>query len=463
MARWKQIIAVMLALAVIAGVFSLVMFIKSRKPAEPAATALPTGEVIIVTAGHSPVPTQVPESIYINTNVTLEAGSVEAVTPDLFLKDVSLQAEFLTDLAAIDPKVTGVYDVNVRVTANGTDTDCVSRLTVQDTTPPTATAVNAEAEIGGSVSPERFVTDISDFSAVTAAFKTQPDCSKAGEYPVTVVLTDAAGNKTEITATLTVKPDEEPPVIHGVIDREIYLGDTISYKSGVTVTDNIDPNPTLTVDNSGVNLKSTGRYTVNYIATDASGNQTTVSAMIIVKDRPAGEENLEQMNNMLDGILSLIITDDMTDIQKLYKIFKYSSETMYYVSHSDKTSYISETIRGIQEGNGDCFTFYAVTKALMERAGFQTIDVTREGGTSQHFWSLVYVNGHWYHIDTCPRAPSRNKYWYCFLRTDAELKWFSENFKGFYNFNTSLVPASGTEHIAEVNWVDEQGFVLTVY
>lgn len=464
MTKWKQIIAVMLALAVIAGAFMIAMYVKSRKDPGPETTEIPTGDnVIIVTAGHSPAPTKVPENLYINTNVTVEAGSVDAITPELFIKDTAVQAEFVTDLESIDPKTTGVYDVNVRINAGGTELDCVSRLTLADTTPPAATPADVETELGGSANAEQFVTGITDVSAVTVAFKTQPDFSKAGQFPVTVILTDAAGNSSELTATLTVKPDEIPPVIHGVIDREIYLGDTISYKSGVTVTDDLDPNPTLTVDNSGVNLKSTGRYTVKYIATDASGNSTTVTAMIIVKDRPVGEENLEQMNSVIDGILSLIITDDMTDIQKLYKIFKYSSETLYYVSHSDKTSYISETIRGIREGNGDCFTFYAVTKALMERAGFQTIDVTREGGSTQHFWSLVYVNGSWYHIDTCPRAPSRNKYWYCFLRTDEELKWFSENYKGFYNFNTSIVPASGTERIAEVNWKDGQGFVLTVF
>ena len=83
------------------------------------------------------------------------------------------------------------------------------------------------------------------------------------------------------------------------------------------------------------------------------------------------------------------------------------------------------------------------------------------------------MRGEWYHIDACPRAEKRYRYWYCFLRTDEELRNFGK--KGtngfddyecnyYYQFDTSLYPASGTEKLADalVNW-DTGDIYLKIY
>ena len=79
---------------------------------------------------------------------------------------------------------------------------------------------------------------------------------------MTLVLTDVGGQETRLNTVLHLIADTTPPVITGVQDQTVYVGDTISYKHGVTVTDDKDTDVELVVDNSGVDLETPGTYTV---------------------------------------------------------------------------------------------------------------------------------------------------------------------------------------------------------
>ena len=65
--------------------------------------------------------------------------------------------------------------------------------------------------------------------------------------------------------------DKEAPVIDGVAPLTGFIGDPISYKSEITVTDNCDPGVELEVDNSEVIPDQAGTYAVRYSATDRAG------------------------------------------------------------------------------------------------------------------------------------------------------------------------------------------------
>ena len=60
------------------------------------------------------------------------------------------------------------------------------------------------------------------------------------------------------------------------------MGNSISYKKNVTVTDNCSEGLIFTVDNSAVNLSVAGTYPITYIAKDAAGNETIASANVTV-------------------------------------------------------------------------------------------------------------------------------------------------------------------------------------
>ena len=84
-------------------------------------------------------------------------------------------------------------------------------------------------------------------------------------------------------------------MIEGVKDITAYIGETVSYKKDVTVTDNMDQNPTLDIDNSKVNLNKAGTYEVVYTATDSAGNTSSASSKITIKEKPKGYVDKEDV------------------------------------------------------------------------------------------------------------------------------------------------------------------------
>ena len=373
-------------------------------------------------------------------SLEMEAGE-DAPAVAEFLKKEDSRAALVTDMDSLTLSVPGTYEVEIQIGRGVYE----SSLVVVDTIAPKGETQDIESVTGLEIEPEEFVTEYSDVTAVTVSYKEPPDFTLEGEQEVVIVLTDEGGNETELTAVLTLIVDDEAPVIEGVEDQTIYEGDSISYKSGVTVTDNWDEEVELEIDNSEVDLNTAGVYTVTYSATDTSGNTTVVTAQITVEEIPEGIENIDEMNELAQEALEECLTDDMDEEEQLYAIFWYVKNHMSYTGSSDKSSYINEAINGFNYGYGDCFTYFSMMKAMMENAGFETIDVQRINGETDHYWSLVNLDGDWYHIDACPRSEAKNPSWYCFLRTDAELEWFSENYFGYYTFDTSLYPATPDE------------------
>jgi lipoprotein-anchoring transpeptidase ErfK/SrfK len=91
------------------------------------------------------------------------------------------------------------------------------------------------------------------------------------------------GNRSKCEVKVTVKdPDVTPPVISGAKNVSVKVGDTFDSKKGVTVTDDYDKEPTLTIDDKNLNTKTAGKYTVYYTATDKSGNKASVKRTVTV-------------------------------------------------------------------------------------------------------------------------------------------------------------------------------------
>lgn len=138
---------------------------------------------------------------------------------------------------------------------------------------------------------EAFDLDILDATIIkgdeyTAEFDTsQVDLNKAGYYTAVLSVRDLFDNETRMNITVRViEPDVTPPVINGARDTMIRVGDAFSAESDVTVKDDQDDSPTLTIDASDLDVSKAGTYTVIYTATDKAGNTATVKRKITVKD-----------------------------------------------------------------------------------------------------------------------------------------------------------------------------------
>jgi len=258
-----------------------------------------------------------------------------------------------------------------------------------------------------------------------------------GTYSIQYALTDPsavvlASAKTKLTVLYY---DGEPPVIEGAVDLTVEQGGTIAYREGVTATDNIDGSLPLTVDSSAVDLNTPGTYQVTYIAVDANGNRTEVSVNVTVTavEEPEPSTNPEnpntptvteeQLYGLCDWILERITTPEMTQYEKAKAIYDYVLTSIKYVGTSDKSSWITGAYVGFSEGKGDCFNYFACSKALLTRAGIPNVDLTRVGGPSRHYWQLVDVGEGYYHFDACPH--SSNMPLYSFMLTEEEVQEFT--------------------------------------
>lgn len=371
----------------------------------------------------------------VKNSVQVEAGSVMNITPSDFVDNDNYKVTILSDLSKLDISNPAVHEIQIDVDGRL----LTSRIEVVDTTPPSGQAVDQETWKDERLDAISFIRDIKDISSVKLAYLDTPDFSTLGTREVTIIMEDAYGNKSEQKAKLTVKEDTEPPVFSGIKNRSVYEGESISYKKGVSVSDNRDTDVTFQVDSSNVKLNKPGSYKVYYTATDSSGNKTTESATITVNIFNVTDDMLY---GKVDNILDDIIDVSMTQREQAWEIYQWVKGHISYIGSSDKSDWKKEAYRGIENGVGDCFTYYAVSEALLTRAGIENMRVTRVGGRTQHFWNLINCGDGWYHFDTCPHKDKLMS----FMLTDAEVEAYTKKRgNNYYTFDKSLYPATPLE------------------
>lgn len=368
-------------------------------------------------------------------SITLEAGFIPHLTTKDFVKDEGQDVSFVTDLSTIDMSKPASHIIQLNI--NGTIKN--AGIQILDTIPPIATVVDQEVWIGDTIEADAFVTDIVDKTLVHASFLETPDFARLGEHQVKIILEDEGHNITELDAVLTISKDEEAPRISGVKDRTIFIGETLSYRNGISVTDNKDDEVELQIDSSSVNLKKEGIYKVIYTAEDSSGNKAEKVANITVEALLVSSETL---NKLSDGVLDNIINDNMTLKEKAKKIYTWTKANVGYTGNSDKSDWMAEAYRGFKNGVGDCFTYFAVSKALLDRAQIPNIDLTRLGGTTRHYWSLINCGEGWYHFDSCPNKDKKDS----FYLTESEVERLTElRGKNYYVYDKTLIDVTPVE------------------
>lgn len=371
-------------------------------------------------------------SAYLISRVTVKELTVEAGDEfpqiEKFLSAEAEDVHFITLEKDIDMTKPGSYDV--KVSAN--DMEYTTVLKVKDTKSPEVRVKNIEAYTTDKLTGEDFVRSAEDATKLSYSFVKAPNMSETGEQKVIIKVTDAGGNSVEKEASLTVKEDTEPPVIKGAEDFTAYLGDSISYKSGVKVTDNHDKKVTLKVDSSQVKVGTAGEYPVTYTATDSAGNKTSKTVTVTLKKK---EYTQEAVDRLADKVLKRIITSDMSQKQKLKAIYNWTRGNIAYTGHADKDDWIKAACLGLSEKKGDCYTYACVAKALLTRAGIQNKDIVKIPARTKHYWNLVDIGEGWYHFDATPRKGQKISF--CYI-SDKDLMEYSKAHNNSHNYDKSV-------------------------
>lgn len=383
------------------------------------------------------------------TQNTVEAGSAADLSMFLtgnprFPEYVSCNLDFST--------VNYVLPQTIRFTIRmyGVNFPCV--LEIVDTTPPTAEAVPHEMFSVDEVPPvEECVKNVYDLNDVTVKWKEVPDISGGGNIIAKASVTDSSGNETIVDVPFKVTKDSIAPVIEGTKDIEAFVGDAITYRNEVTVTDDLDPNPKLEIDTSKVNLKEAGTYEVIYRATDFSGNTTEVTIKLKLEKKPKTYVDPSTVENEAKKILNKITKPGMSDMEKALQITWWVRYNINYVQRADNSSWTRAAYDGLVKRQGNCYNFAMTAKALFDAAGIENMIITREPFIYHgHYWNYINIDGEWYHCDSTPRKKYNS---YFFMYTTKELKNFWHNGWNGYNFKEEKYPKSATKSVqSKINY-----------
>ena len=370
---------------------------------------------------------------------TVEASD-EPITADLFSDAGTIVFE-----QPFVPDTVGIY--TIPVTADGA-ADFVL-ITVKDTTAPKVEKrADAKLYTLHAAEPDA-VFSAQDYSPIQMTWITAPDWNASGEQTVCVRAEDASGNAVVVSDTVVLSADTEPPELYGVVNRTAYVGEPIAYLSEVYAMDAVDGRTAVTVE-SDVQPEQAGTYRVVYSTEDASGNRASVSCEFTLVVPTVSDE---EVRALAQGVLKKIVTDDMTTAEKLKAVYDYIHKGLHYSGGSDKTDWRKEAVRGFKKSRGDCFTFYSVTRALLDELGVEYMSVTRVGWKSQHFWVIVNIGTGWYHFD----AINYYRWNKCFMWTNEECEVGTY----FWRYDHSKYPEIATERFNydEVVRMEKEGLL----
>jgi hypothetical protein len=219
------------------------------------------------------------------------------------------------------------------------------------------------------------------------------------------------------------------------------------------------------VNTDAVKSDVVGRYKIIYTATDAAGNSSSVTTTLEVLERRITREELMEKIAALSARLG--ITKNLSDEEKCRRIYGYvnsptslpSAATIVFTdeSNTDRSDWMREAYLTLERGSGDCYSYFAVSKAFFEYFGIEnrdierSKDVTTQPGT--HFWAMVKLengsNKGWYYYDATRLLVPHNTGSGC-LFTEAQLDNYNTKVKiGFLTYDHTGYPTASSKTINE--------------
>ncbi|GHV32966.1 hypothetical protein FACS18949_05710 [Clostridia bacterium] len=295
-----------------------------------------------------------------------------------------------------------------------------------------------------SVNYGEAVPDVSEFLLryePDAKIVSRPNTAVPGVYPVTIDIKGSTG-VSYLHVNDTVPPEATPT---NLVSR---AGETL--KPTDFFTDIYDASPVRASFEAAPDWNAEGEQSVALLLTDEYGNEARFTAALTLTagDAPSPSPSPSPSANAspsqetyvyekADAALGRIITADMTDYKKVKAIHDWVRNNVSYTSSGAKDGVIDGAYNAFKLAKGDCYTFYAVSEVLLTRAGIENQAVERVGGNTHHYWSLIKLDGKWYHFDATPY-----KVWFDGAKfTENQAEAYTEaRGNNYYTYDKSLHP-----------------------
>ncbi|PGE06846.1 adhesin [Bacillus toyonensis] len=249
------------------------------------------------------------QGVTVHVGDSLNAGDLVEVSDNKDPNPVVTVGDYDTSKAGETQVTVTATDASGNSSSTTVTVNVVEKEEEEDTEAPVITAKQSVAvHVGDSLNAGDLVEvkDNKDPNPVVTVGAY--DTSKPGTISVQVTATDNGGNSSTATVTVNVlekeeEKDTEAPVITAKQGVTVHVGDKLSPGSLVSVKDNKDPNPVVTV--GAYDTSKPGAISVQVTATDKAGNSSieTVNVVVLEKEKPeqktAGTTSKEQGNGLL--------------------------------------------------------------------------------------------------------------------------------------------------------------------
>lgn len=195
-------------------------------------------------------------------------------------------SDVFVDTSKIDFSKVGKYPITY--TYNNIKTTITIELV--DTLKPNVTLKEVTIDLGMKLNASDVVKNVYDSSRTSVKFKKDYQFDKIGDYQVEVIICRPNHNCITKKTTVHVLPkDGIPPEILGIRNLSVLKDSDIDLLSSVSVKDNQDDHPILTIDSSNLDISKVGDYQISYFAKDRSGNQTKETCIVsVVENKTIG-------------------------------------------------------------------------------------------------------------------------------------------------------------------------------
>ncbi len=316
----------------------------------------------------------------VKTELKLELGSTLKKEDFLYKPEETIQLDE-EKLGEINKSGVGEYFITVIYE----EKEYSCKVIVSDTLPPEVTLKDVSIyDDEENVTKEKFIESVKDASEVTTELVGEITYHQIGTQELTIVATDAYGNKTEKKAKLNIVKDTTPPVIYGLSNMTVNKYTQINFLAGVRAVDEKDGTVNVSVNSGNVNVNKAGTYYATYSAKDKSGNTKTASRKIVV--------NHDQSDTMaLVNEHASKVGNSIAEINQYVKT---------KIGYSNSWGDNDPVWYGLTNFRGNCYVHAMVYQKILEKKGYQ---VQLIWTTDQsHYWNLVYTNGKWCHSDSTP-------------------------------------------------------------
>lgn len=217
----------------------------------------------------------------------------------------------VTISGSVDSSKGGEHTITYQaVDSAGNKSTATRKVVVLDNLAPTIT-LNGEAAIsipiGGEYTEQGASASDETDGALNVTVSGQVNTDVIGEYVISYSAEDSSGNRATITRTVKIT-DGTPPIVSLNGEAEVTILHGEQYvELGATASDDTDGNLEVVISGS-VNSQILGVHIITYTATDKSGNSSSISRKVTVKDGTAPVVTLNGLPS-----LSMFQGEDYTD------------------------------------------------------------------------------------------------------------------------------------------------------